>query len=104
MTGVSAVIGAASAALAVAITLTIYKVVSRWLGKALRRTLADAITDTVQPQLTSAEARLTTALTNLQEQGTAEHRVVAERLTRVEEEVAALNERIAAVELRLPTQ
>lgn len=85
-----AILIAALSALAVAVTLGMYRNGSHWVGHALRQTMTDAITDTVQPQLTSAEARLTAQITNLREAGTAEHAVVALRLTALEERVAAL--------------
>jgi hypothetical protein len=67
------------------------RVLSRWLGRAIAESMREAITSTVQPQLTRVEQKLADSFEVMR----AENRVDHER---VATEIAALEVRVSAVE------
>jgi ubiquinone biosynthesis protein UbiJ len=67
------------------------RALSRWLGKAVAESMREAITSTVQPQLSRVEQKLGESFELMR----AENRVDHER---VANEIAALEVRVSAVE------
>jgi hypothetical protein len=70
------------------------KAMSRWLGRAITRTISEAITGTTQPQLAAVEQRLSDQIAAVGIAGSAEHTAVVTR-------VSILEGRVTAIELRL---
>jgi DNA-binding FrmR family transcriptional regulator len=70
----------------------------RWVEKAVANTMREAITDTVQPQLSAVDAKLSAAFDVMLTENREDHLQVAERLSAVDGRLDAAESRLAAVE------
>jgi hypothetical protein len=67
------------------------RALSRWLGRAIAESMRDAITTTVQPQLSRVEEKLEASFEVMRAENRVDHQ-------RVANEIAALEVRVSAVE------
>jgi hypothetical protein len=67
------------------------RALSRWLGRAIAESMRDAITTTVQPQLSRVEEKLEASFEVMRAENRVDHQ-------RVATEIAALEVRVSAVE------
>jgi gamma-glutamyl phosphate reductase len=69
-----------------------------WFWKAATNSMRDAITETVQPQLTAVDAKLSAAFDVMLTENREDHLQVAERLSAVDARLDAAETRLASVE------
>jgi ubiquinone biosynthesis protein UbiJ len=74
------------------------RALSRWLGRAIAESMRDAITTTVQPQLSRVEEKLEASFEVMRAENRVDHQRVATEVAGVANEVAALEVRVSAVE------
>jgi DNA-binding FrmR family transcriptional regulator len=90
-------IAAASAGAAVVVAAGV-RWLLHWLGRAIGNSMREAITETVQPQLSAVDAKLSAAFDVMLTENREDHLQVAERLDAVDARLDAAESRLASVE------
>jgi DNA-binding FrmR family transcriptional regulator len=90
-------IAAASAGAAVVVAAGV-RWLLHWLGRAIGNSMREAITETVQPQLSAVDAKLSAAFDVMLTENREDHLQVAERLAGVDARLDAAESRLASVE------
>ncbi len=102
---VTGVMIAAITALTITLVLWMGKIAGRWFTKALSHSFGEQVVEVMAPDMARLGTRLGSAIDDLRESNTLEHRADQARLTSVEQRIAAMEEstdtRLMAIESKL---